>query len=291
MGADLIKGPVGRIIGLIVWMAVFSLLLGSINQWYLQAKDAGVVGSERFDRVVLEGGYSTADAAWAAVTGTGTLSGAKVVAAGPRPAPDAATGYLVEDDGSGRCKIGAVAPKGSSPAATDVGFAAAQWYTPSGTQVTTAASAAGVAADDVLVSGCKFSESGSIFNTGGLSGLIAIILQAAGLAPPIALLFILGTFGQSFIRNLGGHPILAAVGVVIMLLLLATLFNTLVPFLATAFEAIDGNRFVMYAEGLGAVSTIVGDFFGVVLVSSVLMVAWTAIQHFRGGDTLSSGRM
>ena len=268
MGADLIKGPVGRIIGLIVWMAVFSLLLGSINQWYLQAKDAGVVGSERFDRVTTKTGFDTADAAWADVTSVTSTSG------GSETALAASTGYTIADDGSGGCKVNGMA-------ATGVSLDDA--YTPSGTKVKMTA--------DGTVSGCKFSESGSIFNTGGLSGLIAIILQAAGLAPPIALLFILGTFGQSFIKNLGGHPILAAVGVVIMLLLLATLFNTLVPFLATAFEAIDGNRFVMYAEGLGAVSTIVGDFFGVVLVSSVLMVAWTAIQHFRGGDTLSSGRM
>ena len=258
MGADLIKGPVGKIIGLIVWMAVFSLLLGSINQWYLQAKDAGVVGSERFDRITTKGAFDTADAAWADVTTVTSTTGTETSLA-------ASTGYTIADNGSGGCQVNGL---GGTVTVEDA-------FTPSGTKVKTTAAG--------TVSGCKFSESGSIFNTGGLSGLIAIILQAAGLAPPIALLFILGTFGQSFIRNLGGHPILAAVGAVIMLLLLATLFNTLVPFLATAFEAIDGNRFVMYAEGLGAVSTIVGDFFGVVLAASTRDVVSS-----QGADELES---
>ena len=267
MGSDLIRGPVGRVIGLVVWMAVFSLLLGSVNQWYLQSVDAGVIGNERFDRVVLKGtgDLAGADKAWANVTSKSTGSAAS---------PDAATTYTLADD-SGACNVG------DGTAIT----AAQTWFTPTGTEVKSTAGAS-------VISGCKYEAAGNIFGAGGLAGLIKIILQAAGIAPPIALLFVLGTFGSSFLRNLGGHPILAAVGTIILMLLLATLLNTLVPFLSTAFSAIDGNRFRMYEEGLGSISVIVGNFFGVVLVAGMLMVIWNAVKYFKGHDALGSeGKM
>ena len=52
----MIRGPVGQVIGLVVWLIVFPLLLGAINGWYLQAEDAGVRSGERFDRVVVADG-------------------------------------------------------------------------------------------------------------------------------------------------------------------------------------------------------------------------------------------
>ena len=162
-------------------------------------------------------------------TGTGTALGTT-------------SAHKVEDS-SGSCHVTGLA---------DTGVTAATGYTPIGTEVEVNASG--------NIAGCEFSGAGSVFNAGGLGGLVEIVLQAAGLAPPIALLFALGSFGTSFMRNMGSHPILAAVLTVIMLLLVATLLNTFVPFLTDAFEAIDKNRFIMYDEGLGAISTVVGNF-------------------------------
>ena len=262
MAADLIRGPVGKVLGLIVWLVVFSLLIGAINGWYTQSVEAGVVAGERFDRVVpKDDGDPDADDRWAQVTAVVTSSSTE--------AAHSHTSAYKLSDSSGSCKI----------QVTDATTA----YTPIGTEVEVSATG--------LISGCEFSEAGSVFNAGGLGGLVEIILQAAGLAPPLALLFALGTFGQSFLRNMGSHPILAAVLTVIMLLLVATLLNTFVPFLTAAFEAIDKNRFVMYDEGLGNVSTVVGNFYGVVLVASMMMIAWQVVQHLRGGgDVIQSSQ-
>ena len=300
MGSDLIRGPVGRVIGLVVWMAVFSLLLGSVNQWYLQSVDAGVIGNERFDRVVLKGTGDLADAdkAWANVTSHDSdgfehtypnPATASSINAFYKYTPDGGVAYGVIDNG-GACEVGRFIYGGSN---TGLIASSHVWFTPSGTEVKTPGEGPTVSpGDPVEVSGCKYEEASDIFGAGGLAGLIKIILQAAGIAPPIALLFVLGTFGSSFLRNLGGHPILAAVGTIILMLLLATLLNTLVPFLSTAFSAIDGNRFRMYEEGLGSISVIVGNFFGVVLVAGMLMVIWNAVKYFKGHDALGSeGKM
>ena len=295
---DLIRGPVGMVLGLIVWLVVFSLLIGAINGWYLQAVDAGVVSGERFDRVVVKGAHTKADDAWVGVTGT-TNATERVADAGTNATVytlAGTTAYLLEEgETAGTCRIGSI--KGGAASRRSISIEAGTYFTPLGSEVYSEAASsdgdakeANIAAADIAISGCEWGEEGSVFNAGGLGGLVEIILQAAGLAPPIALLFALGTFGSSFMKNMGSHPILAAVLTVILLLLVATLLNTFVPFLTAAFEAIDKNRFVMYDEGLGNLSVVVGNFYGVVVVASMMMIAWQVVKHLRGGNVINAAQ-
>ena len=274
IGIDMIRGPVGQVIGLVVWLIVFPLLLGAINGWYLQAEDAGVRSGERFDRVVVAGD-NNAEQAWKAVTSVSENIGVATPALSPTAS------YLVSATSDGKCTLN---PTGTTRTAV---FDIAKAYTPLGSKVDIPTTAAD---GDVLIEGCKWGVAGEIFGAGGLSGLIQIILQAAGLAPPIAVLFALGTFGSSFLKNMGSHPILAAVVTVIGFLLLATLLNVFIPFVSGAFEAIDSNRFKMYQEGLGNVSTVVGSFYGVVIVASIMTVAWQVLQALKGRNALSGGQ-
>ena len=258
MNPDIIKGPVGMLIGLVVWLVVTPLLLGAINGWYLQTIDTCEVSGERFDRVVKQDS-SDADpsARWGAVT---------TVTRGVEPMT-ITTASKVSASG-GLCAVGAADEAGAG-------------YTPLGSVVKITAG---------KVVGAKWAAAGGIFTEGGLSSLIAIILQAAGLAPPIAVMLALGHFGQSFIKNVGGHPILAAIITVVVMLLVATLVNSLVPFLTTAFTAVDPNRFEMFSSGLGNVAIIVKRFYGVVLVAGLIMVAWSVIGSIRGKNALSGGQ-
>ena len=281
--ADIIRGPVGRILGLIVWLVVFGLLVGAINGWYLQGHDAGTVSGERFDRIMLKAGNNNVDNVWQGVT---------AVAGPPAAVGETATALsktiaykLGETAGGGDCEIDAF----GGTAGTDLEAGNHTFYSPIGSEVTVTIVGAVAGGTAGVVGGCDWSDAGSVFKSGGLGGLVEIILQAAGLAPPIALLFALGSFGTSFMKNMGSHPILAAVMTVIMLLLVATLLNTFVPFLTGAFEAIDGNRFLMFSDGLGAVSIVIGNFYGVVVVSSMMMIAWQVVKHLRGGgDVINS---
>ena len=268
---DLIKGPVGRTLGLIVWMVVFSLFLGAINGWYLQASTACVVAGERFDRVVQKGAL-TADDTWANVTA--------VVAADATAAVQSGTlAYMLAKPSSGTmCQTNV-----TSTATTT----ATAFYTPLGTEVSAGASDA---TDPFTISGGSYEDAGAIFITGGLSGLVKILLQAGGLAPPLALLLALGSFGQSFMQKVGAHPIMAAIAMAITLLLVATLLNTFVPFLEGAFLAIDSNRFAMYDEGLGSLSVVIGNFFGVVIVAGMMMIAWQMLKSMRGGDAIGGSQ-
>ena len=291
MSPEIIKGPVGRLIALSVWLILISLFLGAINGWYSQSVAACTIGSERFDRVAQSDGDADADARWARVT---AAANAFTISSG---APSATVAYRLAEGTNGACQIGTTEnPAGSAGPAVP----ATTWYTPLGTEVQSAAvaapatdEAAGTNSNPVNIAGGEWSPAGTIFNTGGLSGLIKIILQAAGLAPPIAVMLALGGFGQSFIKNMGGNPIMAAIVTAITLLLVSTLVNTLVPFITEAFTAVDGNRFVMFSQGLGAVSLIIRQFYGVVFVAGLIIIAWAVFGAMRGntGNALAGQRM
>ena len=270
--ASIITTPVGRIIGLTGWSIIFALMLGAINGWYLNSVDAGVVDGERFDRVIAKGTHASPGDAWGAVTAVSDDLGAATTAL------VGTTAYKVSSDGAG-CDL-------NTTTRTEVLTADQVAYTPLGSEVTVVTAGA---TDDITISGCEWSEGSAVFEAGGLGGLIEIMFQAAGLAPPIALMFELGTFGTSFMTNIGGHPILAAVITGIVLLMVATLLNTFIPFLLIAFNSVDGRRFVMYDEGLGNIAVVVRNFWGVVLIGSMLTIAWQVIKSMRGGGNPIAG--
>ena len=259
---QMFTSPVGRILSLVTWSVIFALLLGAINGWYLQKEDAGVANSERFDRVVQAGSNEVADA-WKAVS-------IVVDHGGTAAAVNANSAY----------KVGNLAGTCTITATTTVGEA---FYTPLGSKVITSS-------DDGLISGCRYEPGGEIFNAGGLSSVIGVLLQAAGLAPPIALLFELGKFGTSFVGGMTDNPILSAVLTGILLLLVATLLNTFIPFLGQAFTSVDANRFVMFDEGIGALAIVVKRFWAVVLVASLAGLAWQVIKAMKGGGNAMTQR-
>ena len=296
IGISVITHPVNRIIGLSAWSIAFALILGAINGWWMQSVDAGLVGTERFDRIVKVGSNDAEDA-WAAVTATKDPD-IKTADAGNQATvhnPSATLAHLLQEGDNGDCRIGEI--KAGNTSARDISVASATYYTPAGTKVTVPA----VQADghvsnpeqkDIAISGCKWEDGTSVFNAGGLGGLAALILQACGLAAPVALMFELAKLGSSFVSNFTDNAILSAVITVIMFLVVATLLNVFVPFLTGAFTAVDSNRFGMFDSGLGSIAVVIRNFWGIVLIGSLLGVAWSVIGSIRGrsDNAMNAGR-
>ena len=263
MSMEIIKAPINKLIVLIILVSVFSLAIGTVNGWYLQAVDAGVSNGERFDRVFPVGTHKTADEAWATVLNV-------VPHGGTAAATVATSAYMVGND-TGACEI------------TATTTASEKFYTPLGTVVT-------VAGTDGVIGSCEWKEETGIFGTGQLSTVIEIILQAAGLAGPILLLMEFGKFGNMFLNRTGMNPIISIIIMVVVFLVAGSLLNSFIPYAQIAFDAIDGDRFVMYDRGIGTLSTVASSFFGVVIVAGLLMVAWQLFMEKRtSGDAL--GRM
>lgn len=266
---NIITGPIGRLLLMIVFMTMFSLWLGGINQWYLQTVDACNINGERVDRLVVgEGASAEVEGSWQVITGT-TAEGAPVPASGANSLSHT-TAYLVAEAGTG-CGIG-------DADAANAGFVAThKYYTPTGLEVSVLATAQ----TNGNISGGEWSEESSALEAGGLGPVIPTLFQAAILAPPVLLLTVLGSVAGDFAKRAGGSPIIAMVIMGVIVLLFATILNTMIPFLTDAYEAIDGNRFRAMDEGIGSLSTVIGNFFGVSLVAGALSVAWTLFNSVR----------
>ena len=98
----------------------------------------------------------------------------------------------------------------------------------------------------------------------------------------------LGLFGVQFVSRVAGNPIVAAVSVLLGFMLVAVVLNSLVPFLDTAYYAINPTRFVALNEGLGVIGPLVRRFWGVIAVAGILVVGWQIVAQMRAGSM--SGR-
>ena len=255
-----VMNPLARTITIIMLLAVFVHLAAAVNTWYLFTKDVGIVAGERIDRVVgydITNGEEPNDAWKGATEGSSTAT-----------ALDDGEWLPIKADGSG-CQL----------AAGTIAINPLSAYTPSGERVAMTAEGG--------ITGCQWTPESSLFK-GILGSLITIILSAAGLGLPIGAIMALASYGSVFTQRMGMSPLLGAIVMVIGFLLVASLLSTLIPFVEVALSSLDGNRFAMYQTGLGALATIIGGFWGVVLVAGLLFIAWQVVGHFRSAGTGSS---
>ena len=300
LGSQIISGPIGMIIGTILLMSVFGFATATINGWFLSSVPAGVTNFERYDRVVKYDASKSTDDTWAAATALESsgfsASGAVATAAAlDNGLPNTTTVYKIVQEGE-RCKIGVITGAVVATTPPDRTLPTETYITPAGTQVRTSATtvdghASTANTADVFIAGCTYEDSSPVLD-GPMGAVISIVLQAIGLAGPVVLLAIVGGFGSSVMQNVPAHPILKIIVMVILLLLVGYLVNVVLPFLSNAHAAIDPMRFLMYDSGIGRLSIVIGDFFGVVLVAGLLSVAWTLWSSMRStGNVLGGQKM
>ena len=269
--SNVISGPIGQILVIIVVLVVYSIIAGAINGWFIQTIDAGVVASERFDRVVVFSGTPTADEAW----------NGKAVSAGTDT--ELADGRIYTLKAQGTASDSCPLTTGTIAAAVTEGKKA---YTPAGTEVNISVTNS---ADGATVANCKYKMSAKVLEAGGLGQVVTIVLQAAGLALPVAILTMVGGFGGSLMSRVGGTPLMRIVTAVVIVVLAAILFSYFVPFVDSAYQSIDPNRMVIYDSGLGSLGVVVGNFWGVALVAGMMSIGWSLVAMLRGGGNMLSG--
>lgn len=266
---SLILAPVVSTIIMIVWLALFSFGIGTINSLYLLTKASGEIGSERFDRIVeIQTGDESPDDRWGLVTVVESNASVTDLAdtSAYRIITPAATSSTVCDVTTGTLT------------------AATKGYTPQGTEVTITT--------DGEISGCEWAIASPVLTRGSLSGLIGLLLQVAGLAGPVMLLVSIGGLGGSVASISGGSgwaAVLVAIGTVIGLVVLVALFGEVVPFLTDAYLAISENRFAMFDSGIGAVSVLIGNFLGVTAVGAVGGAIWSAWSNWKKTSSSAMG--
>ena len=292
--SNIISGPIGQILVIIVVLVVYSIIAGAINGWFIQTIDAGVVASERFDRVILKtSGDASADERWGKVANV-SEDGFLVGGGAGAHNPSSTTAFVLTKDGD-NCKVGTLTGYVHATTTAPAILANQTYYTPAGTEV--ASSAASVAGKSgsanppvvVTIDNCKWKESAKVLQAGGLGQVVTIVLQAAGLALPVAILTMVGGFGGSLMSRVGGTPLMRIVTAVVIVVLAAILFSYFVPFVDSAYQSIDPNRMVIYDSGLGSLGVVVGNFWGVALVAGMMSIGWSLVAMLRGGGNMLSG--
>ena len=257
--AQMITKPVFWVIMVAIWALVFPMITGAYNSIYANTIDAAAITSERFERVMPKGTYTSAKDAWEARTAVvdSTATAAAVVAT---------SAYKV-GNASGKCKIPV-----SGTSAGD------EYYTPSGNVVVMSATAGEIV-------DCKWEKRTPIF--GFANGFIRVLLQMLALAAPLGFMLMLAYFGSMLVAMGTGHPIMQVIMTVILVLVGAILLNIALPYISDVFQAIDGNRFVVFDQELGLIAVLLKNFFGVILVAGFIGGAWTIVGQMRNSGASS----
>ena len=258
--SGVITRPVFWVIMIAMWGLVFPLIAGAYNSINLNTVSAGSTTSERFDRIIKKGTYENAEAAWLAKIG--------VIDHGGTAAAHVANNAYMVGDASGDCEIeisGATVNE--------------KWYTPSGNEVSLNSTGGGI-------TGCKYTDKSPIF--GVFNGFVRVLMQVIALAGPLGFMLALAYFGSMLIGQATGHPVLRVVMVVVLVLVGAILVNIVLPYIAGVFNAIDGERFVVFDQELGLIAGLLRNFFGVIFVSGIIGSAWSIIGQMRGGTASGS---
>ena len=249
---NLIVGPLGRALGLILLFSVFAMTAGGVNSIFLQTQDSGVIGGERVDRVLAKSATVTSadaeDADWS--------DHVKIT--------EGATGEVSS------CQVGTIASN-----------AAGRYFTPRGTEVEVVAGA--TTATDAYVSNCDWKEPSKALSAPGTGVLVELIFSAMALGLPIGALVSVVTFGSSFVSQAtGASKLMVAIGAVVVLVMAGSLLGVFVPFFDVAFNSLDGARYAMYETGIGSLAGVLGNFMGVTLAAGLIHLGWTLFGQYTG---------
>ena len=264
--------PLTGAIGLIIIFALFPLMTSSVNSWFMLATPACVIDGERLDRVVIDGPAYTDGSSPTAIWGDSA-----------KPIYSLKEGATVGDCVINKAERAALTlTAGAGQKFVGYTVAGNKWsHSPDDTATTITGGVTG-----------EWMEAAGVFTTGGFSLLIKLVLSAAGLGLPIGALLGLAMFGSSFLQNYVKSPLMGGIMIVVAMVLVGTLVGVITPFVDGVSDSLDGERYAMYREGIGALANIIGSFFGIVMVAGIVFLGWKVIGHFRsaqGGGNIFSG--
>ena len=258
MNQGMIMQPLMAAIAFIIILAGMGLLTSGINDWSLLTYDTGFSNGTRIERVVAPAtGDLTSKAAWNNDSLTEMSNSGTLIAAGEWS--------KIAQDGTGCQLTGGTLAAGTVTAI----------YAQNGEALTLSATGA--------ITPCTWRTASGIWSAFGFQELIRLAFQAAALGLPIAVLYGVYQFGKSFVSNLGVHPLLGVVSLIVIFLLFTRLMDTVTPFVANAADAVGSVQFIVYQDGLGNLGGIVSNFYGVVLASGAIGIGWDVYKLVKGG--------
>ena len=249
---------IGVVIGLFATFAVFSAILGGLDSFYLLTQDACNYGSanspKRVLRIAPENTDHPGDADEVDWNSDGVtlyeLSGDCVTASTLKPD----TLYLT--------------PNGD------------EFYL-----------GAGVASVDSIAD-YEWIEAENVFTA--QEQLVTLLAVIAAIGMPIGAMTAIVFFGQAVISSgvsgQGASQVLVAIAAVVVILVAVQMFQQFAGYLGNAFDAVDGDRFVVFDETLGSLAETIAEFWGVLAFAGLINIATIVWRNYSGNFSIGGNQ-
>ena len=249
-------GNIGQLIGAVIALGITAIVLltfaptvaGDVDGIFMQGKEACVFQGERFSQVVVAGTMD-ADRAWLKTGGGAAIAG------------------TLE---SGECKFGSNT---------------ADVYTPQGTKIPAASFGTDTGAG-VLAGSTWEGPSASMTALAGGS-LVLLLLGAMAILLPAGALGFLAYTGSEMVKGyFGGSTLAIAIGATVSVVVIGAILPEIFGPLDTLFSVMDGHRYMVYSEGIGALAGVLSNFFAISLIGGLVALGAMLWKRHNSEDAM-----
>ena len=275
---------IGVVIGLFATFAVFGAILGGLDNFYLLTRHACNFGTEaspdRFLRVYVD----TSRAGTEDVTRTTEPNDV-----------DWALGYDIAQ--SATTTDHCVIALGSDTIAPAVEL----MLTPTGEYISLDVSSAtsgtvtgnyplhaSHADVNSVTPAVSWIEAEGVFTAQGQ--LVTLLAVIAAIGMPLGAMTAVVFFGQAVVSSgvsgQGASQVLVAIAAVVIILVAVQMFQQFAGYLGDAFDAVDGDRFVVFNETLGSLAETIAEFWGVLAFAGLINIATIVWRNYNGNMSI-----
>ena len=120
--------------------------------------------------------------------------------------------------------------------------------------------------------------------------LVTLLAVIAALGMPIGAMTAVVFFGQvvvsSGVSGQGASQVLVAIAAVVVILVAVQMFEQFAGYLGDAFDAVDGDRFVVFNETLGSLAETIAEFWGVLAFAGLINIATIVWRNYSGNFSI-----
>ena len=120
--------------------------------------------------------------------------------------------------------------------------------------------------------------------------LVVLLAVIAAIGMPLGAMTAVVFFGQavvsSGVEGSGASQVLVAIAAVVIILVAVQMFQQFAGYLGDAFDAVDGDRFVVFNETLGSLAETIAEFWGVLAFAGLINIATIVWRNYNGNMSM-----
>ena len=120
--------------------------------------------------------------------------------------------------------------------------------------------------------------------------LVTLLAVIAAIGMPIGAMTAIVFFGQAVISSgvsgQGASQVMVAIAAVVVILVSIQMFQQFAGFLGNAFDAVNGDRFVVFDETLGSLAETIAEFWGVLAFAGFINIASIVWRNYSGNFSI-----